>query len=153
MLKMCVFYGCQILVENNKVGLINYFEQHGFGEYLMERPESTHTKFSRGQKIKGLPTSGEAVINSLIDAIQVYVYEAVGYDEETGEIGRVFFPKLLLDWAEFEPDNRTKYDASMASGITLLASQKHVKVKKERAQAVQFVKKYNNKGVISQIIR
>ena len=40
--------------------------QRGYGEYLMERPEVTHTKNSRGQKIKGLPSSGEAVINSII---------------------------------------------------------------------------------------
>lgn len=153
MIMMCKFYGCQILVENNKIGLINYMEQRGYGEYLMERPEVTHTKNSRGQKIKGLPSSGEAVINSIIDAIQAYVYEAVGYDEDSGAIGRCFFQHLLLDWAEFEPDNRTKYDASMASGITLLAAQKHVKVKKQNSKPIVFVRRFNNRGMTSKIIR
>jgi len=153
MIMMCKFYGCQILVENNKIGLINYMDQRGYGEYLMERPEVTHTKNSRGQKIKGLPSSGEAVINSIIDAIQVYVYEAVGYDEDSGAIGRCFFPNLLLDWAEFEPDNRTKYDASMASGITLLAAQKNVKVKRQPSKPIVFVKRYDNSGFTSKIIR
>jgi len=153
MILMCKFYGCQILVENNKIGLINYMTQRGYGEYLMERPEVTHTKNSRGQKIKGLPSSGEAVINSIIDAIQVYVYEAVGYDDDTGAIGRCFFTHLLKDWAEFEPTNRTKYDASMASGITLLAAQKHVKPKKQKSKPVVFVRTYNNRGMTSKLIR
>ena len=152
MLMQCIFYGCQILVENNKVGLINYFEERGYGRYLMERPEVTHTEYSRKQKIKGIPTSGEVVVNSIIDAIQIYVYEAIGYDQHTGEIGRCYFKELLLDWVNFEPDNRRKYDATMASGITLLAAQKYVKQKKEY-KPVQFVKKYNNAGMLSKIIK
>ena len=42
-LKQCVFYGCQVLVENNKIGLIKYFQNRGYENYLMERPENTHT--------------------------------------------------------------------------------------------------------------
>ena len=40
MIKMCV-YGCQILVENNKVGILKYFENRGYYEYLMDRPDMT----------------------------------------------------------------------------------------------------------------
>ena len=40
----------------------------------------------------------------------------------------------------------------MASGITLLAAQKYVKQKKEY-KPVQFVKKYNNAGMLSKIIK
>ena len=58
------------------------------------------------------------------------------------------FKNLLLDWAEFDIENRTKYDATMASGMTLLGSQKHIPVKKVR-KPMHFAKKYNNKGLIS----
>ena len=118
----------------------------------MDRPESTHTSNSRAQKTKGLPTSGQFVINAIADAIQAYVYDCVGWDEETGEIGRVYFDRLLKDWAEFEIDNRTKYDATMASGITLLAAQKHVRIV-EHKPMLSFIKKYNNSGEISKIVK
>lgn len=132
MLKMCVFYGCQILVENNKVGLIQHFRRRGYSDYLMARPESTHTKFSKTRQSEvGLPTTGQAVISALIDATQAYIYDYVGILED-GTMGNVFFYELLKDWLEFEATNRTKYDASMAAGITLLAAQKNIKVKKNQ---------------------
>ena len=149
MLKMCVFYGCQILVENNKVGLIQHFRRRGYSDYLMARPESTHTKFSKTRQLEvGLPTTGQAVISALIDATQAYIYDYVGILED-GTMGNVFFYELLKDWLEFEATNRTKYDASMAAGITLLAAQKNIKVKKEPKKYIPFVRKYSNYGIMS----
>ena len=72
---------------------------------------------------------------------------------EDGDIGRIFFYELLKDWLEFDVNNRTKHDASMASGFTLLASQKHIKPKVEIKTKYPFVHKYNNNGKISKIIR
>ena len=45
-------------------------------------------------------------------------------------MGKCYFNRLLDDWSRFEPDNRTKYDASVASSLALLGAQKHV-TKKE----------------------
>ncbi|MDB4335739.1 hypothetical protein OAA03_00600 [bacterium] len=154
MIKMCVFYGCQILVENNKVGILKYFENRGYYEYLMDRPDMTHTEWSRGkQKTKGIPGSGAAVINAQAEAIATYIYDHVGYDAETGEIGRCFFNTLLDDWSRFEIDNRTKYDASISSSLALLASQKYIKPKKELKVSSPLVKKYSNKGMFSKQIK
>ena len=41
----------------------------------------------------------------------------------------------------------------MASGFTLLASQKHIKPKVEIKVSQPFVNKYNNSGKISKIIK
>ena len=151
MLMQCVFYGCPILVENNKIGLIQYFKRRGYEKYLMARPESTHTKFSKRQTEVGIPATGVAVANAIVDSIQAYVYDYVGVNSE-GAIGRVFFYNLLKDWLEFDVNNRTKYDASMASGFTLLASQKYIKPKVEIKSTQPFVHKYNNNGKISKRI-
>ena len=51
-----------------------------------------------------------------------------------------------------DPNNRTKFDATMASGFALLASQKHIKPKVEIKQAQPFVKRYSNKGIMSKLI-
>lgn len=152
MLMMCVFYSCPILVENNKIGLIQYMKRRGYEGFLMARPESTHTTYSRKQKEVGIPATGSAVSNAIVDSIQAYVYDYVGVNEETGEIGRVFFYELLKDWLEFDVNNRTKFDASMASGFTLLASQKHVKAKVEVKTLSPFVHKYSNNGKLSKRI-
>jgi len=154
MIKMCVFYGCQILVENNKVGILKYFENRGYYEYLMDRPEMTHTEWSKGkQKTKGIPGSGAAVINAQAEAIATYVYDHVGILPETGEMGRCYFNTLLDDWSRFEIDNRTKYDASISSSLALLASQKYIKPKQELKSSSPLVKKYNNKGMFSKKLR
>jgi len=154
MIKMCVFYGCQILVENNKVGILKYFENRGYYEYLMDRPDMTHTEWSRGrQKTKGIPGSGAAVINAQAEAIATYIYDHVGMKSDTGEMGRCYFNTLLDDWSRFEIDNRTKYDASISSSLALLASQKYIKPKKELKVSSPLVKKYSNKGMFSKKIK
>lgn len=153
MLMMSVFYGAPMLVENNKIGLIQYFKRRGYEGFLMARPESTHTKFSRRQTEVGIPATGSAVANAIVDSIQAYVYDYVGVNEDTGEIGRVFFYELLKDWLEFDVNNRTKFDASMASGFTLLASQKYIKPKQEIKTIAPFVRKYSNDGKISKRIQ
>tara|TARA_R100000654_G_scaffold12146_1_gene26358 strand:+ start:2496 stop:4523 length:2028 start_codon:yes stop_codon:yes gene_type:complete len=153
MIKMCYFYGCQILVENNKVGIIKYFERRGYNNYLMDRPESTHTSSSRTQKTKGIPSTGAAVLTAQAEAVSSYIYDHVGVNNETGEMGKCYFNRLLEDWSKFEIDNRTKYDATVASSIALLAAQKFVKPKsKQTFDMNKFVKKYKNTGLISKRI-
>lgn len=153
MVKMCVFYGCQILVENNKIGIIKYFERRGYFNYLMDRPESTHTDFSKKQQTKGIPGSGVAVINAQAEAVATYIYDHVGLKPDTGEIGKCYFNKLLDDWSRFDIDNRTKFDATISSSLALLASQKFVIPKKESPKFVKFVKTYHNKGVLSKLVK
>ena len=154
MIKMCVFYGCQILVENNKVGILKHFENRGYYEYLMDRPEMTHTEWSKGkQKTKGIPGSGAAVINAQAEAIATYIYDHVGMIADTGEMGRCYFNVLLDDWSRFEIDNRTKYDASISSSLALLASQKYIKPKQELKISSPLVKRYDNKGMFSKKLR
>ena len=152
-IKTCVYYGCPILIENNKVGIIKYFERRGYYEYLMDRPESTHTDNSRKQQTKGIPSTGVAVINAQTEAVATYVYDYIGMNEETGEMGKCYFNRLLDDWSRFEPDNRTKYDATVASSLALLASQKHVRKKEIKVVSLDFIKRYNNKGIISKKVK
>jgi hypothetical protein len=153
MIKQCVFYGCPILVENNKIGIIKYFERRGYYEYLMDRPESTHTDFSKKQQTKGIPGSGVAVINAQAEAVATYIYDHVGLKPDTGEVGKCYFNRLLDDWSRFDINNRTKFDATISSSLALLASQKFVRIKEESPKFVKFVKTYTNRGILSQKIR
>ena len=119
----------------------------------MDRPAHTHTATSKAQQTKGIPGSGEAVINAQAEVTQAYIYDHVGYNHETGEVGKCYFNRLLEDWAEFDINNRTKYDATVASSLALLASQKHVRKKEIKVVSLDFIKRYSNNGIISKKVK
>jgi len=146
-LMQCIFYGCQVLCENIRIGLINWFEDKGFGRYLMKRPEFTHTSSSRNQQTPGIPTSGEAVRDSLVNMHEAYVYDSVGFE------GKLYFNTLVDDLLVFDANNWTKYDPTVAAGLTLLATKKNVRKPLELDPNLELARRYSQKGQRSQIIR
>ena len=55
-LMAAVFYGYPLLIENNKYGIVRYFEARGYDEYVMNRPEHlTPPGSSNNVKTKGIP--------------------------------------------------------------------------------------------------
>ncbi len=158
MIKQCFFYSCEILSENNKIGLINYFRQRGYDKFLMKRPEPTHTAYSKKhQKEFGIPMTGVDAREALVNAITSYVYNNVGRfeSEDNREVvyGRMYFQNTLYEWVEFEPDNWTPYDASVSSGLTLLAKNKYIKPKEAAPeQSPQFFREYITRGTQSVLV-
>lgn len=64
------------------------------------------------------------------------------------------FTKTLEDWALFDIANRTKHDASISSGLAIMATQKNLylpEVKKQKI-SIRFAK-YDNSGSISKVIQ
>ena len=41
-------------------------------------------------------------------------------------MGSMLFIRTLEDWAKFDINNRTKFDASISSGLAIMANQKHM---------------------------
>ncbi len=130
MILQSVFFGWEILVENNKIGTINYFRMRGYENYLMDRPEETITSFTTGKKEieKGIPLSGEDARLSLVYATQSYIGNKVGLIEEENRepyMGKCFFDKLLTDWLDFDFEAKwTKYDKMVGAGLAILGSRK-----------------------------
>ena len=60
------------------------------------------------------------------DLIEAYIHDHVGYRSD-GTMGKCYLNALLKDWSVFEIDNRTKYDAAIASALALIATTKRVK--------------------------
>ena len=153
-LMACVFYGMPILAENNKPRLLYYFKRRGYRGFAMNRPDKKYNKLSVTEKeIGGIPNSSEDIKQAHASAIETYIEDFVGL-KETG-YGDMYFQRTLEDWAKFNINNRTKHDASISSGLALMACNKHryapsAPVKRE---AVNLgIKKYDNKGVTSKII-
>lgn len=130
-LMAAVFYGYPLLIENNKYGIVRYFESRGYDDYVMERPEHLKTPgSSQNVKTKGIPSNSRDVIQAHAQAIEAYVHEHVGLNQETGNYGRMHFNRTLEDWIGFNIDDRTKFDLSISSGLALLGAQRVIKEKK-----------------------
>jgi len=125
------FYGYPLLIENNKYGIVRYFESRGYEEYVMKRPEHLKTPGSVNTKTRGIPSNSQDVIQAHAHAIEAYIEEHVGINSETGEMGKMYFDRTLEDWIGYKIDNRTKFDLTISSGLALLAAQRVKKEKKE----------------------
>ena len=153
-LMACVFYGMPILAENNKPRLLYYFKKRGYRGFAMNRPDKKRNKLSVTEKeIGGIPNSSEDIKQAHASAIETYIEHFVGL-KETG-YGDMYFQRTLEDWAKFNINNRTTHDASISSGLALMACNKHrytPSVKRELKAVDLGIKKYNNKGATSKII-
>ena len=159
-LMACIFYGMPILVENNKPRLLYHFKNRGYRGYSMTRPDKSAAKLSKTEKeLGGIPNTSEDVKQAHASAIESYIEKYIGIDfegnfREEGDMGRMPFNRTLEDWARFDINNRTKFDASISSGLAAMACQKHLyqPEKKESKIKITFAK-YANKGTTSEIIR
>jgi len=67
----------------------------------------------------------------------------------------MYFQRTLEDWATFNINNRTKHDASISSGLALMACNKHRYAPSAPRKLVSYdlgIKKYDNRGNTSKII-
>lgn len=159
-LMACVFYGMPILVENNKPRLLYHFKNRGYRGFSMNRPDKHFTNLSKTEKeLGGIPNSSEDVKQSHAAAIQSYIEKYVGIDTEgtyrdSDEMGDMYFTRTIEEWAKFDINNRTKFDAAISSGLAIMANQKnmYLAAKKESKISVNFAK-YNNSGTRSELIR
>jgi hypothetical protein len=153
-LMACVFYGMPILAENNKPRLLYHFKRRGYRRFSINRPDRKYNKLSVTEKeLGGIPNSSEDIKQAHAAAIETYIESYVGL-KETG-YGDMYFQRTLEDWAKFNINNRTKHDASISSGLALMACNKHRYAPSNpvRREAVNLgIKKYDNKGVNSKII-
>ena len=125
------FYGYPLLVENNKYGIVRYFEKRGYDGYIMDRPKHLTPPGARvNTRTKGIPSNSVDVIQAHAHAIEAYIHDHVGVRAETDNFGNMYFNRTLEDWIGYKISNRTKYDLTISSGLALLGAQK-AKVEKQ----------------------
>jgi hypothetical protein len=154
-LMACVFYGMPILAENNKPRLLYHFKRRGYRGFSMNRPDRVFNKLSPAEReIGGIPNSSQDIIQAHAAAIETYIEEYVGLND-TG-YGTMYFQDTLEDWARFDINKRTNHDASISSGLAIMACNKNKYMPTEKREIV-FVplgfKKYDNRGTTSKIIK
>tara|TARA_X000001036_G_scaffold139619_4_gene132389 strand:- start:5290 stop:7497 length:2208 start_codon:yes stop_codon:yes gene_type:complete len=154
-LMACVFYGMPILAENNKPRLLYHFKRRGYRGFSMNRPDKKFSKLSVTEKeIGGIPNSSEDIKQAHAAAIESYIETKVGFLGEG--YGDMYFQRTLEDWARFNINNRTAHDASISSGLAIMACNKnrYAPVSKRIKTTINLgIKKYNNDGSTSKIIK
>jgi hypothetical protein len=158
-LMACVFYGMPVLAENNKPRLLYHFKNRGYRAFSTNRPDKPLANLSKTEReLGGIPNSSEEVKQAHATAIESYIEKYVGIDSEgtyrdADEMGNMVFTRTLEDWARFDINNRTKFDATISSGLAIMANQKHMyqPEKKQTKISIKFAK-YNNKGFNSELL-
>lgn len=113
-LKMCWYFGCQVLFESNIDNWKEYFKSPAKSAiscegFLMRLP---------GEDDYGLYSDGHGKTHQLIcDLTEDYIDKS---------IKKVYFKGLIKDWLEFDIAKTTVYDESMAAGYTLIAAKRKV---------------------------
>ena len=151
-----IFYGMPILAENNKPRLLYYIKRRGYRGFSMNRPDKLAAKLSPAEKeIGGIPNSSEDIKQAHAAAIETYIQDYVGVFEN-GNYGTLYFNRTLNDWAKFDINKRTAFDAAISSGLAIMACNRH----KYMPQSLKTTTKlnfgftrYDNKGAFSKIIK
>jgi len=150
-----VFYGMPLLAENNKPRLLYYLRRRGYRGFSMNRPDKIWNKLSVAEKeVGGIPNSSEDIKQAHAAAIEMYIQDHVGMAQD-GTFGNCYFNELLNDWAKFDINKRTKHDASISSGLAIMANNRHLyrpNAKIEKPKLNISIAKYTNKGSTSKLI-
>jgi len=151
-----VFYGMPILAENNKPRLLYYLRRRGYRGFSMNRPDKIWNKLSVAEKeVGGIPNSSEDIKQAHAAAIEMHIQDHVGMKQD-GTFGDLYFNELLNDWSRFDINKRTKHDASISSGLAIMANNRHLyapNAKVEKPKLNINVSKYTNTGSNSRIIK
>jgi hypothetical protein len=126
----------------------------------MNRPDRPLAKLTKTEReLGGIPNSSEDVKQAHASAIESYIEKYIGFDQtgtyrDTDQIGSMYFARTLEDWAKFDINDRTKFDASISSGLAIMANQKHLYMpeKKDSKIIINFAR-YANDGLTSQLIK
>jgi hypothetical protein len=121
MIKTAVYYGCQVLFENQKIGLMHYFNDRGYSNFLMWLPERTQPGIAASPKTH----------QHIAELTESYVND---YHE------KMYFKDVVQELLEFDISNTTAFDGAMAMGYALIADQ--VKVTRKDMSEVREVKDY-----------
>ena len=159
-LMACVFYSMPILIENNKPRLLYHFKNRGYRGFCMNRPDKHYNKLSKTEKeLGGIPNTSEDVKQSHASAIESYIEKYVGIDltgayRDPTSMGSMYFTRTLDEWARFDINNRTKFDATISSGLAIMANQKNLYLPEQKQNKINLnFARYANSGIYSELIK
>lgn len=105
--------------------------------------------------LRGIPNTSEDVKQMHAGMIESYVEEYIGENDQ-GDMGYMPFNRTLNDWIKFDINKRTEYDATISSGLAIMAVRKNMilprQERKTKSISVPFGR-YTQDGLYSQLKR
>ena len=115
MIKQCFFFGCSVLIESQKPGIIEYFEQRGYSPFIMWLP---------GQNTPGMSAPQTTETKQYwTEIIATYI---------NNHCSKMNFERQIKDLLKFDIEKTQDYDATMATGYTLVAARNKMYEYKEK---------------------
>lgn len=122
MIKLCHLFGCSILPENNKPGIIAWFQDRGYGDFISGKVDIVSTRDKKNKK-KGNDTPGHAAstdsTNQWSERLSEFTHGPLGDDPR-----RMPFGHQIKDVIDLDILDTKKYDAAVATGWTLLLARR-----------------------------
>lgn len=112
-----IYFGCEVLSESQKPGFMNWCNENGYGNFIMDRPNQTIQHRKKSQAKRASTQQGSP---STLPIIDLYTGKLKTFIRFYGH--RVPFVRLIDDWLAFNPAKPTDYDPTVASGFNLIAA-------------------------------
>lgn len=96
MIKQSFYYGCGVLMENNKPGILKYFRNRGYEPFLVHLP---------GYKEPGIPATPENK-----QMASEFLEHQIEYKSD-----KIFFIPMIQDFLKFDINKTREFDISMAT--------------------------------------
>jgi hypothetical protein len=107
------------------------------------------------KEIGGIPNSSEDIKQAHAAAIESYIDQYIGLNNE-GQYGTMYFQRTLNDWSRFDINKRTNFDASISSGLAIMACNRNLYRPNPESKKQKLninIAKYKNSGTMSEIIK
>lgn len=146
-IKACFFYGCPAMIERDVPELLTTMYSLGLTNFCKRNSFKAKKDLTKDERKYGGVSLRGGISTTHTSAIETFIDEHVGYADndkwrEEGTIGEMPFNRTLQDWLLFDPTKRTKFDASISSGLAIIG------LKKKNTRA-QIENKRSLKGVIN----
>ena len=125
---LCEYFGCKANYESDVEDYYEYFINKGYKNYVMWRPKSTIDPNRKNKKVKyGTPSKDPFALQKHFDTV---------YDYVELHCDKIYFIELIEDLIGYKHAKRTKYDDTVAFGMSLLAGTEYVKVESNEKRLV-----------------
>lgn len=152
----CVYWSMPVLGELSNEAFLTHLYDRGYRNFSMNNPFKKWSELSpTEQKLGGAPPQDLKIGDQQFYAIEEYIEEYCGVarDEskrKLGEMGTMYFTRTLIQWKDFEPKSRTKYDAFISSSLSRLGNQRRmVKVVEDPKPISVPFRRFDNSGSVS----
>lgn len=140
MMLMIEYYGSAINYESDVDSFFGYYRDRRMPNYLIDRPKSTIDP-ERVLKVlkKGTPSKDRFALARFLEIYVGYLIE---------HVSKIYFMSLLDDLIEYDHENRTKSDETVASGMALIGATVIEKIIINKTFDKPMIKVYDTQKVV-----